>query len=90
MASFSENSHVFIVRIWGEPREIAGAAPEWRGVIEQIPGGERRYLKELDDIVAFIGSYVPGMGSSTKTTQQAMKAAQKQGVGKRRRRSRKS
>jgi len=90
MASFSENTHVFIVRIWREPREIAGAAPEWRGSIEQVPGGERRYVKDLDDIVAFIGSHAPGMGLSTKTTGRAKKAAEKRGAGNTKRRSRKS
>ncbi|MFQ5857712.1 MAG: hypothetical protein ACE5LU_19065 [Anaerolineae bacterium] len=62
MTSFEDNTHVFIVRIWREPREIDGAAPEWRGVIEHVTTGERRYLKDVDAIVAFILPYLEGMG----------------------------
>jgi hypothetical protein len=62
MPLFEENTHVFIVRVWREPREIEGAAPEWRGVIEHAPDGERRYLKNLAEITAFIAPYLKGMG----------------------------
>ena len=54
MKSFEENTHAFVVRVWLEPRELEGAAPEWRGVIEHVPSGERRYLRDLDEIQVFI------------------------------------
>jgi hypothetical protein len=60
MKSFEENTHAFVVRVWLEPREIDGAPPEWRGVIEHVPSGERRYLRNLDDIAVFISSYARG------------------------------
>lgn len=45
--------HSFIVKLWFEPE----AQPvEWHGHITHVPGGERRYLRELDDIVDFIES----------------------------------
>ena len=50
MASFEDNTQVFIVRVWLERREIEGVAAEWRGVVEHVPSGERRYLKDLDDL----------------------------------------
>lgn len=62
MRSFEENTHVFIIRIWREPREIAGARPEWRGMIEHTPSGERRYVRDLDDLSAFIATYLAEMG----------------------------
>jgi len=49
--------HVFMVRIWRERREIEGAPPEWRGAIEHVASGERRYVKQVDEIVAFISRY---------------------------------
>jgi hypothetical protein len=58
MASFRENTHVFIVRIWREPREIEGAVPEWRGMIEHVGSGEQHHVKGLNEIVAFIGGYL--------------------------------
>lgn len=61
-ASVEENTQVFIVRIWREPREIARAAPAWRGVIEHVPSGDRSYLKDLDEIPALIAPYLESMG----------------------------
>lgn len=62
MAAFEENTHVFIVRIWREPREIEGQAPEWRGVVEHVPSGERRYLKDLEEICVFFVAYLEALG----------------------------
>jgi hypothetical protein len=56
--TFEANSHVFIVRIWWESREIEGATPEWRGLIEHVPTRQRRYLRDLGDIVTFIGDFL--------------------------------
>lgn len=56
------NRQVFIVRIWREPREIEGALPEWRGVIESNQDNQRRYLKSLDEIIEFIFPYLQKMG----------------------------
>lgn len=56
MKSFEDNTHAFIVRVWLEPREIDGATPEWRGVIEHVPSGERRYLKDLSEAEMFIAA----------------------------------
>ena len=61
MSSFEKGTHSFIVRIWYEPREIEGAVPEWRGVIEHVPSSERHYFKNLDAIAIFINSYLVEM-----------------------------
>ena len=62
MAALEEYTHVFIVRIWREPREIEGAAPEWRGAVEHVASGERRYIKQLNEIEPVIAHY---LGEST-------------------------
>ena len=59
--SFEDNSHAFIVRFWLEPREIEGTEPQWRGVIEHVESGRVIALKDLNEIKAFIGTYLPGM-----------------------------
>jgi len=48
----------FVVRIWVEQREIEGARPLWRGVVEHAQSGERQYLTDLAGIVDFIAPYV--------------------------------
>ncbi len=90
MASLAENTQVFIVRFWREAREIAGAAPEWRGVIEHLSGGERRYMKDLDEITAFIALYVPGIRRGAKTTKPVEAGAKPPKVGGRKGRPPKS
>jgi hypothetical protein len=62
MNSPEKNRQVFVVRIWREAREIEGKLPEWRGMIESVHSGERRYLKNLGDIAAFIAPYLCRMG----------------------------
>jgi len=57
-----ENTQVFIVRIWLEPREIEGADPLWRGMIQHLPSSEQRYVKSLDEIVTFIAICLKAMG----------------------------
>jgi hypothetical protein len=54
--------HSFIIKVWiEETAEEAGRAT-WRGHITHVPGGERRYIDNLDDIIAFVSHYLTGMG----------------------------
>jgi hypothetical protein len=56
------HTHLFVVKTWlEETAEEAGQAT-WRGHITHVPSGERRYLKELDDVTDFIASYLEGTG----------------------------
>ncbi len=52
----------FIVRVWVEERAEEGDRGTWRGHITHVPGGERRYLKNLDEIGDFIAPYLEAMG----------------------------
>ncbi len=52
----------FIVRVWVEERAEEGSRGTWRGHITHVPGGERRYLKNLDEIGDFIAPYLEAMG----------------------------
>jgi hypothetical protein len=62
MALLEDSTQVFIVRVWLEPREIHDAPVAWRGVIEHVPGGERRYVLDLDDIPANIAPFLEELG----------------------------
>ncbi len=61
VSPFDDGTRVFIVRIRLEAREIPDAQPEWRGTIEYVPNGERRFFKDLSEITAFVARFVPGM-----------------------------
>jgi hypothetical protein len=66
MDDYSEESdHAFIIRIWKEKREIQGVSPIWRGVIEHVPTGKRRYLQDLAHIITFLTPYFEEMGLKT-------------------------
>jgi hypothetical protein len=61
MAFFGPNSHVFIIRVRSEPREIPGAPTEWRFWVEHLPSGDRQNLREFGDVLAFIRVHVPSL-----------------------------
>jgi hypothetical protein len=61
-ALMESKTHSFIVKVWleetaDEPRRVT-----WRGHITHVPGGERRYLKDLDEIAFFTVPYLREMG----------------------------
>ena len=56
------NTHSFIIKIWLEEPAENHDKGRWRGHITHVPSGERRYLKSLGEIVAFIGPYLVSMG----------------------------
>jgi hypothetical protein len=62
MGAFGGRTHSFIVRVWLEPREIEGVDPEWRGMVEHVSSGKRRYVTDLGDLSAFIAIYLEDMG----------------------------
>ena len=62
MKYFAETTHSFIVRLWLEPSELTearkGSQEEWRGMIEHVASGEKRYFREMDVMVSFIAGYL--------------------------------
>jgi hypothetical protein len=54
----------FVIRIWLEEPAEAGLPPVWRGTITHLPGGERRYLRDLRAIPTFIAPYLDEMGAA--------------------------
>lgn len=55
---------VFILRFWQEPRGSETSTPELRGVIEDVPSGERRYVRDIGQVCDILNSalqeLVPG------------------------------
>lgn len=59
---FEANTHSFIVKVWLEETLAETGQVVWRGHITHVPGGERRYLKSLSEVSAFIELYLQQMG----------------------------
>ncbi len=62
MDEIESEAQSFIVRVWVEERAVEGYQGTWRGQITHVPGGEHRYLKNLDEIEDFIVPYLEAMG----------------------------
>ncbi len=62
MNALEANSHSFTLKVWIEETADEGSRVTWRGHITHVPSGERRYLKDLDDITTFVASYLKKMG----------------------------
>jgi len=62
MDLYETNTHSFIVKIWLEETVEETGRAIWRGYITHVPSGERRPLKDLDDILVFISAYLTQMG----------------------------
>ena len=60
MSSPESTIHSFVIRIWAE--EMAEGGVLLRGHITHVPGGAKTYLKDLDDILAFMVPYIKVMG----------------------------
>ncbi len=56
MSSLDERSHTFVVRIWEERRDVADAPSTWRGRVDDVRSGVRRYFTTLDDLVTYLSS----------------------------------
>jgi hypothetical protein len=54
--------HSFIVKVWVEEPARGSDSANWRGHVTHVPGGERRYLKDLSDIIDFITPYLEQLG----------------------------
>ncbi len=55
-------SHSFIVKVWLEESLDDASEAIWRGHITHVPSEERRYLRDLEDIIDFIGPYLEHIG----------------------------
>ena len=53
--------HSFVVKIWLEDKEEAGQVV-WRGRITHVASGERRFVKDMNEISSVIWAHLQKMG----------------------------
>ena len=61
-ALLESSAHSFIIKLWLEKAPEEAQRTTWHGYITHVPTGERRYLKDLKEITAFITSYLQATG----------------------------
>ena len=47
-------SYSFMVRIWLESHEFPDEAFEWRGMIQNVINGEKKYFIDFDEMLIFL------------------------------------
>lgn len=52
----------FIVRIWVESSAREGDCPQWRGSVQHVLSGDKQYVDDMEEIVAFIESHLAHLG----------------------------
>lgn len=65
MGLLEDSTQVFIVRLWFETRELEDAPLAWRGVVEHVPTGQRRYFADLTELTVFVGSFLEDSGDGS-------------------------
>jgi hypothetical protein len=62
MASPESNVHSFILKLWFEEADEELGPRLWRGRITHVQSGAQRYIKDLNEIPAFIEPYLQAEG----------------------------
>lgn len=62
MPLLGDRTASFIVRIWHEPGGADAGDGEWRGSIEHVGSGQRRFFRELDVILQFLRPHMEAIG----------------------------
>ena len=57
MSQPDHHSHLFTVRLWVE--ELGDGQTEWRGKVEYVVSGERRYFRDWSTLIAFLQAKLP-------------------------------
>jgi hypothetical protein len=52
------STHSFVIRVWLEETADNAEQPKWRGHVTHVPGNQRRYFDNLEDIKHIVKSYL--------------------------------
>lgn len=58
--------HAFLLHLWVEPREIAGASPRVRAWVQHPTTEEERHVKDVEELWWFVADQVPGCGEAIR------------------------
>jgi hypothetical protein len=68
MDILESDARSFIVKVWIEDRAGETGQGLWHGHITEVTSGQRRYLKNLDEIRDFIAPRLEEMGGNPGTS----------------------
>lgn len=50
----NDRSSAFVVKLWEERRDVVGAAPTWRGSVDDVLKGGRTYFTTLIELCDYL------------------------------------
>jgi hypothetical protein len=59
------SSHLFTLRLW--PEALGDSQSEWRGQVRHVTGGETRYFRDWEVLVAFLQASLPELGGDNSS-----------------------
>lgn len=65
---FEATTHSFVIKIWLEETWEESDRAVWRGRITHVASGERKFIKDLPEILAFIWPYLDELGVDCDST----------------------
>lgn len=68
MSLLEHSCSSFIVRIWGEPVAQATDALRWRGSVEHVGTGQRRYFHDFAALNEFIRLWMKDLPTGSANT----------------------
>jgi hypothetical protein len=69
MTGFADrHQHLFIVRTWREPSSVVATA-EWRGLVEHVPTGQKRYFTRMEELDRFILQQMDQLSNEASTSE---------------------
>ncbi len=54
IVAIEERTHLYVVSIWWEAREIPGSGPVWRGSVQYERTGQRIYFHNPEALIRFV------------------------------------
>ena len=57
-AEILSSTHSFILKFWLEETSLETKQAVWRGRITHVPSHAQAYVKDLDEVITFINSYI--------------------------------
>ena len=62
---FEAHTHSFVIKLWLEETADEAERSVWRGHIDHVPSGKRRYIANLEDVPLFMMPYLQEMQVET-------------------------
>ena len=65
MADELLETHVFVVKVWNEARDVPDASVIWRGSVENVATGGIKYFQSIAELASYLAEQTAGFGAES-------------------------